>query len=223
MLNQNKSKMEYNADVEQFATDIYEEVLENAKVQFTMVVDNVDLEELDVTIQMSLITDNRDKAQKNRFHTSYHIESRKLQYGEDQNCVVYPICGFDAVTMRHLNKFDFDATEKKDAVLKIIQNIMHLDDLFENVFLDRLAGCFIYRKNESEMRKYRMRTTKSKVFKHRKQVADNVCCVCGDETNTTTICKHHLCVGCWNKLDKLTCPCCRACVKYTDPESEEED
>jgi hypothetical protein len=215
--------MEYNADVEQFATDIYDEVKETGKVQFNMVVDNVDLQELDVTIQMSVVTDSRDKAQKNRFHTSYHVMSRKLYYSADcGNETQYGIVGFGEKDLRHLNMFSFDDTTKEDAVEKIIQNIMHLDDLFENVFLDRLAGCFVNRKNESEMRKYRMRTTKSKVFKHRKQVTDNVCCVCGDETNTTTICKHHLCVGCWNKLDKLTCPCCRSCVKYTEPEEEED-
>jgi len=37
----------------------------------------------------------------------------------------------------------------------------------------------------------------------------DICCVCLDDTNTTTKCNHHLCNRCYNLLNNKICPCCR--------------
>jgi len=45
----------------------------------------------------------------------------------------------------------------------------------------------------------------------------DTCCVCFDSTKTTTICRHKLCVFCWNNIKNngrhLPCPICRTNLK----------
>jgi hypothetical protein len=45
----------------------------------------------------------------------------------------------------------------------------------------------------------------------------DMCCVCFDSTKTTTICRHKLCVFCWNNIKNngrhLPCPICRTNLK----------
>lgn len=213
----NKNKMEHSVELEQFATDIYDEVsVGKGRIEFILVTDNTDLEDFNVTIIMYKL--GLAKGGYVDFRTAYRIESQKIMWCDSRD--TYTLVGDNDIP-----SFRFDEIEKKKAIEKIIQNIMKIDELFENVFLDNRVGCFINRKDDSEMRKYRMRNTKGLVFKHRKQPIPEVCCVCGDETNTTTMCKHKLCIRCWNKLDKLVCPCCRRSVEYArrDESDEEED
>jgi hypothetical protein len=50
-------------------------------------------------------------------------------------------------------------------------------------------------------------------------VKPEICCVCHDETLTTTPCHHNLCYICWEKICKDTtikCPICRTSIEFTN-------
>jgi len=54
------------------------------------------------------------------------------------------------------------------------------------------------------------------------------CSVCLEPTETTTICKHLLCVGCYAKMNKRVCPICRKRLQlrpatYHDEDEDDED
>ena len=210
--------MEITAELRQFASDIYDELKENGEYKFTMCTDNEDLENFDVDVLFG--------GAKNEHCPEWWLRSfvcsKRVMMSSCDGCApeVYGLMGRMASKQHFpLKKEMIEKMEKEEVTNIIIQAIMELDNLFENVFLDTRTGCFINKKSESEMRKHRMRSTIRPAFKHRKQT-DIECCVCGDETETVTLCKHRLCVRCWNKLDKLTCPMCREDVQYTNEDSD---
>jgi hypothetical protein len=209
--------MEITAELRQFASDIYDELKENGEYKFTMCTDNEDLENFDVDV---IFGGAKNEHCPEWWLRSFVCSKRVMMSCDSCAPEVYGLMGRMASKQHFpLKKEMIEKMEKEEVTNIIIQAIMELDNLFENVFLDTRTGCFINKKSESEMRKHRMRSTKRPAFKHRKQT-DIECCVCGDETETVTLCKHRLCVRCWNKLDKLTCPMCREDVQYTNEDSD---
>lgn len=47
----------------------------------------------------------------------------------------------------------------------------------------------------------------------------NECCVCMDDTLSSSICGHNLCRYCFQKLKKLKCPVCRQSLSFDDSDT----
>ena len=71
--------------------------------------------------------------------------------------------------------------------------------------IENQASKLIFNKRQGVFMTYRRDVTKN----HNTTV---VCCVCNQLTKIQTQCKHHLCLGCSQKLtSERKCPICRAC------------
>lgn len=210
--------MEHDFDLEQFASDIYDEAIRNNKYILEIPTDNSELENFTVTATFHIW-------ENGSFYIGLNVSSNRIRVYDDRaDMEVYPVLGRTPLPMFPIKKETLKKM-KREHILADIQNALcTIDDDIENLFLDNRRGVFVNRKDEDAMRAYRMLRTTDLVFKHKKAVSSpsDMCCVCHDTTRTKTLCGHHLCVGCWNQVRPLTCPCCRDDIDFTTyPDSDD--
>jgi hypothetical protein len=208
--------MENKSVQDQFVADIYDELKHSSSKVYEFFIecdDNPDLTDFDFIIAIE------KESMGLCYIVDYWIESKKIR---DSNgcCEVYPIHGKPPSSARGMNPPDYDEkmTRKqieehlRTTIMKIITDTTYFK-------LDKYRGCFVNTKDETAMRKMRLAGMINKAFRpHAKP--RNVCCVCDEETQTETPCGHHLCIGCWNKLKNLTCPCCREDIQHIHDDDE---
>ena len=212
-------QMEHNADLEQFAGDIYDEVLKNKKYILEFPTDNTELENFDVTATFHIW-------ESGTFYIGYEVSSKRVR-AFDGCCdmEIYRVCGRSELLNFPIKKEHLWKMKREQILAEIRNALCTIDDDVENLFLDNRRGVFVNRKHQDCMRVYRMSRNVDLVFKHKKSVSSpqNICVVCHETTQTKTPCGHRLCVECWNKVCPMTCPCCREDVNFAQhPDSDDE-
>jgi hypothetical protein len=94
-------------------------------------------------------------------------------------------------------------TETK--IKNYIYNLLFYIHIFVNNFVfDSLFDHFYHKDDIEPMKNIRLRIIR--LFGNQ----DSECCVCGENSITTTECNHILCNKCFSKLPSKTCPMCRS-------------
>ena len=120
----------------------------------------------------------------------------------------------------------------KSTNIKFCHNLTSVEELEKEIQLyhktihnfkfSKLTGEFFDPTDKKIMRKMRLQELKDEVFL--KTTEPDVCCVCLENTQSKTKCGHSLCFHCYEKLEKMTCPCCRGKIKCHDgSDNEDED
>ena len=143
---------------------------------------------------------------------TYIVRSKKIdcRCGCDDK-VCYRVKGRDNHT------FCFEVSEARMDPEEICEK---MEDLVEKIaaevnglIMDKVSGSFINTKDEEAMSEDNMLFLTAKAFAHAKyNPYGEPCCVCNCVTQTKTRCKHHLCMLCWNSLERQVCPMCRGDV-----------
>ena len=105
-------------------------------------------------------------------------------------------------------------------ITDIIMGLVHANKIIKGLKFNKVSGRFVDRFNKSDC-------TFASYFKTNKNIKLCIenCCVCLEPTKTKTLCVHTICIPCWTKIDKKTCPICRQNTNneyYSDEEEEEE-
>jgi len=104
---------------------------------------------------------------------------------------------------------------KGDLVDEVAEHIRLATEKAETLFFDKSGEQFISRDCPKAMRQYRKERLRQSIFADKRSFkSSNMCCVCNEHTITETPCGHNLCLVCWEKLEKKTCPLCRQEIKY---------
>jgi hypothetical protein len=211
--------MEHNADLEQFAGDIYDEVTKNNKYILEIPTDNTELENFTVTATFRIW-------ESGTFYIGYEVSSKRVTACSDRcDMEVYRILGRTELPMFPIKKETLKKMKREQILVDIQNALCTIDDDVENLFLDNRRGVFVNRKHDDCMRVYRMSRNVDLIFKHKKVLSSpfDICVVCHETTQTKTACDHRLCVDCWNKLEKLTCPCCRENIDFAQHSDNDDE
>jgi len=208
--------MEHKSVQDQFIADLYDELEGSSSNDYQFNIDcddNPDLTDFDFIIEI-------DKERAGLcYKVSYWVESKKI-YDSNGCCKVYDIRGRIHNAARGMNPADYDEKMTRKQIEEHLRTtIMQIITDTTDLKLDNYRGCFVNTKDEKEMRKMRLARNRTKAFKPTKDPRE-VCCVCDDETQTETPCGHHLCIGCWNKLKNVSCPCCRENIQHLCDDEE---
>lgn len=116
---------------------------------------------------------------------------------------------------------------RKDFALKTINNIelkkviAEIIGILHNLKFSKLYGVLM----ETDKQQHTDPTLMWKtllISSHNIEWSVNECPVCMEETFSTSMCGHHLCRYCFQKLKKFKCPTCRQNLSYDDDDDDDD-
>jgi hypothetical protein len=209
--------MERTPELTELANLLYERIQDCAnrcnRFEFDIPSNNPELEHFKAHIYFGLFDS------KKKMFCGYNITSRKIaNRSEHSDLKRYELYGGEDHELHELSELD-----EPGVCSLIADRIIAIDAMINGLVCDKLRGCFVDSKDERAKAHMQINRLVLKVFNHRKTDDHSKCCVCDDPTETKTKCKHHLCILCWNKLQKLTCPCCRTDISDVTNDSDSDE
>lgn len=202
--------MERTPELTEFATLIYAEMKEKVekkehpRCEHIIRNDNPELEDFDVHMYFGLFTKNGiSSSGEKKIFWGVTIASQKIRNNDECD-------GMETYQIREACRpaYAVEGKEEPEIIKHLEDCICDIDAQVARLVPDKNFGVFVDPAHEPSVRQMKMWELQQRVFKHRKPLS--TCCVCDVETQHVTKCGHKLCFMCWNKLKKLTCPCCRA-------------
>lgn len=131
-------------------------------------------------------------------HISISKRSMLLNITADFTIETEEICLY-CNTIKSFNT-DYDEVNITD----IITGLLKVNKMIKNLKFNKQLGRFVDKFNKSD-------NAFASYFKNNKNIKLKIetCCVCLEPTKTKTGCGHHICIPCWSKIDKSSCPICR--------------
>lgn len=126
----------------------------------------------------------------------------------DDDCIIYHEYFRKDFELKNVNAIE---------VKKVVEEIRHVLNHLE---FCKLRGTLVQKENHAEEISL---VWKSLIEAENIQWSANECVVCLDETFSKTICGHHLCRCCFQKLRTFKCPTCRRPLSYNDDSDSEEE
>lgn len=120
--------------------------------------------------------------------------------------------GYHEYLRKHFQVKNINREEVRAVVQEIQTTLNHLK-------FSKLYGTF----SECEKHDDTLLIWKSLIVADNIQWSVNECAVCLDETLSKTICGHHLCRGCFQKLKRSKCPMCRQSFTFDDDSDDDSD
>jgi hypothetical protein len=213
--------MNHSAELKEYARLIMEELkhkdeenegrVKIVEEEVLMETDNCELENVDTVLKVS-------GAAGQTLTYRLSIQSRSI-IDEDGEFLYIYVFG----KSRWIGKHRWNPVgEAEPELLDEIGEHIRLASAFaETLFFDKTDERFISRDCPKAMRRYRKERLRQSIFADKRSIkSGNMCCVCNDHTTTKTPCGHELCLVCWEKLEKKTCPLCRHEIRYRNGENE---
>lgn len=184
--------------------------------------DNPDLENFRVTLQIVCEREILPLRYKLKIESNTILNNHSSCDWFSFICCGIPPCGWvgEVVCDTFLSN---DVCSHEDIIDEIAKHIILASENAESLIFDKYNERFISRTCANSMRKYTKDCLRRSIFANKKSFKDSICTVCHDPTTTKTPCRHHLCMVCWEKLQKKTCPCCRCNIECRVVVSEEEE
>lgn len=226
--------MERTAEIKEYARLILEELKDHYKSSVAdafhnhytvrefcrLETDNPDLENLRVTLQIALRREILPLCYKLKIESNTILnDSHDLDWFSFDLWGIGPRNG-EVVCDTFLSN---DVCSHEDIIDEIAKHIILASENAESLIFDKYNERFISRTCANSMRKYTKDCLRRSIFANKKSFKDSICTVCHDPTTTETPCRHHLCMVCWEKLQKKTCPCCRCNIECREVSEEEEE
>lgn len=178
----------------------------SATIELKMPHSNSALERYSVWIVISIW--EKSENQK-RLAISNRVRSNRIESRCSGDKVYYPLKGTECQFIWFHTESD---GRMEDCVIaeQIMDCIEKCETEINGLFQERRTGAWVNINNDEEVQTCRLIDLTIKAFAHAKyNPYGEPCCVCNEITDTKTRCGHHLCMDCWERLEKLVCPMCR--------------